>query len=147
MLAFKTHLKELKTQLFEFNQKHKIMIFLTKLKQKLKFKILNINNVSKSRKNILTLIIIQKKTIKRNQRRKNATDVDHQNENYKSFKNNFKFEKNKLNNKFKHYNGDVTTCDDNRFNDFYNNLKSFEKSKNKIDDRKFNYFICEKLKH
>ena len=66
MLAFKTHLKELKIQLFKFNQKHKIMIFLTKLKQNLKFKILNIDNVSKSRKNILTLIIIEKKIIKYN---------------------------------------------------------------------------------
>ena len=66
MLAFKTHLKKLKIQLSEFNQKHKIMIFLTKLKQNLKFKIFNIDNVSKSRKNILTLTIMQKKMIKRN---------------------------------------------------------------------------------
>ena len=48
MFAFKTHLMKLKIQLFKFNQKHKIMIFLTKLKQNLKSKILNINNVSKS---------------------------------------------------------------------------------------------------
>ena len=53
------------------------MIFLTKLKQNLKFKILNIDNVSKSRKNILMLIIMQKKMIKRNQRDKDATDADH----------------------------------------------------------------------
>ena len=66
MLAFKTHLKKLKTQLFEFNQKHKIMIFLTKLKQNLKLKILSINNISKSRKNILTLTIMQKKIMKCN---------------------------------------------------------------------------------
>ena len=61
MLAFKAHLEKLKTQLFKFNQKHKIMIFLTKLKQNLKSKILNIDNVLKSRKNILTLTIMQKK--------------------------------------------------------------------------------------
>ena len=77
MFAFKTHLKKLKTQLFKFNQKHKIMIFLTKLKQNLKFKILSIDNVSKSRKNILTLIIMQKKTIKCNQRDNDAIDVNH----------------------------------------------------------------------
>ena len=77
MFAFKAHLKKLKIQLFEFNQEHKIMIFLTKLKQNLKSKILNINNVSKSRKNILTLTIMQKKTIKCNQREKNAIDADH----------------------------------------------------------------------
>ena len=53
------------------------MIFLTKLKQDLKSKILNIDNVSRSRKNILTLTIMQKKTMKRNQRDEDATDVDH----------------------------------------------------------------------
>ena len=77
MFAFKTHLKKLKIQLFKFSQKHKIMIFLTKLKQNLKSKILNIDNVSRSRKNILTLTIMQKKIIKRNQRDESAIDVDH----------------------------------------------------------------------
>ena len=77
MLAFKVHLKKLKIQLSEFNQKHKIMIFLTKLKQNLKSKILNIDNVSRSRKNILTLTIMQKKMMKRNQRDEGAIDVDH----------------------------------------------------------------------
>ena len=65
MLAFKIYLKKLKTQLSEFNQKHKIIIFLAKLKQNLKFKILNIDSVSYSRKNLLTLIIMQKKIMKR----------------------------------------------------------------------------------
>ena len=65
MLAFKTHLKKLKIQLSEFNQEHKIMIFFAKLKQNLKFKILNIDNVSHLKENFLTLIIMQKKTIKR----------------------------------------------------------------------------------
>ena len=65
MLAFKAHLKKLKTQLSEFNQKHKIMIFFAKLKQNLKFKILNIDSVLHLRKNLLTLIIMQKKIIKR----------------------------------------------------------------------------------
>ena len=40
------------------------MIFLTKLKQNLKSKILNIDNILKSRENILTLIIMQKKNDK-----------------------------------------------------------------------------------
>ena len=88
MLAFKAHLKKLKIQLLEFNQKHKIMIFLTKLKQNLKLKILSIDNVLRSRKNILTLTIMQKKMMKRNQRDENAIDVDHQNENHKDFKDN-----------------------------------------------------------
>ena len=147
MFAFKTHLKKLKIQLFEFNQKHKIMIFLTKLKQNLKFKILNIDNVSRSRKNILTLTIMQKKTMKCNQRKKNIIDVNHYNKSNKNFKNNFKFEKNKLNNKFDYYNDDATTRDDDKFNDFRDNSKSFKKLKNEIDNRKFNYFIYEKSKH
>ena len=103
------------------------MIFLTKLKQNLKFKILNIDNVLKSRKNILTLTIMQKKMIKHNQRDKDATDVDYQNENYKNLKSNFKFEKNKLNNKFERHNDDATTRDDDKFNDFRDNLKLFKK--------------------
>ena len=74
-------------------------------------------------------------------------NADYYNENNKNFKNNFKFEKNKSNNKFDHYNDDATARDDDKFNDFHNNSKSFKKSKNEIDDRKFNYFICEKLKH
>ena len=123
------------------------MIFLTKLKQNLKSKILNIDNVSKSRKNILTLTIMQKKMMKRNQHEKDVINVDHQNENHKNFKNNFKFEKNKLNNKFKRHNGDATTRDDDKFNNFHNNSKSFKKSKNEIDDKRFNCFICEKSKH
>ena len=147
MLAFKTHLRKLKTQLFKFNQKHKIMIFLTKLKQNLKSKILSIDNVLRSRKNILTLIIMQKKMMKCNQRDENAIDVNHQNENHKNFKNNFKFKKNKLNNKFERHNDDATTRDDDKFDDFYNNSKSFKKSKNEIDDKKFNCFICGKSKH
>ena len=147
MLAFKAHLKKLKTQLFEFNQKHKIMIFLIKLKQNLKSKILNIDNVSRSRKRILTLTIMQKKMMKRNQRDEDAIDADHQNENYKNFKNNFKFEKNKSNNKFERHNDDAATRDDDKFNDFRDNSKSFKKSKNEIDDKRFNCFICEKSKH
>ena len=42
-------------------------------------------------------------------------DVNHYNENNKNFKNNFKFKKNKLNNKFDYYNDDATTRDDNKF--------------------------------
>ena len=85
--------------------------------------------------------------MKRNQRDENATDVDHQNENYKNFKNNFKFEKNKSNNKFECYNDDATTRNDDKFNDFHDNSKSFKKLKNEIDDKKFNCFICEKSRH
>ena len=77
MLAFKTHLKKLKIQLFEFNQKYKIMIFLAKLKQNLKFKILNIDSVSHLRKNLLTLIIMQKRTMKRDQYKADVVNVNH----------------------------------------------------------------------
>ena len=85
--------------------------------------------------------------IKHNQRDKDAINADYLNKNNKDFKNNFKFEKNKLNNKFKRHNDGVTMRDNDKFNNFYNNSKSFKKSKNEIDDRKFNYFTCEKSKH
>ena len=55
--------------------------------------------------------------------------------------------KNKLNNKFKCYNDDATTRDNDKFNDFHDNLKSFKKSKNEINDKRFNCFIYEKSKH
>ena len=147
MLAFKAHLKKLKVQLFEFNQKHKIMIFLMKLKQDLKSKILSIDSVSRSRKNILALTIMQKKTMKRNQRDKGATDADHQNESHKGFKSNFKFEKNKSDNKFERHNGGATARDNGKFGDFRDNSKSFKKLKDEIDDKEFNCFICGKSKH
>ena len=85
--------------------------------------------------------------MKCNQRDENAINVDHQNENHKNFKSNFKFEKNKSNNKFKRHNDDATTRDNDKFNDFRDNSKSFKKSKNEIDDKRFNYFICEKSKY
>ena len=85
--------------------------------------------------------------MKHNQRDDDAINVDHQNENHKNFKNNFKFEENKSNNKFECHNDGATTRDDDKFNDFYNNSKSFKKLKNEIDDKRFNCFICEKLKH
>ena len=53
------------------------MIFLAKLKQNLKFKILNIDSVSHLRKNLLTLIIMQKKIMKRDQRKADAVNVNH----------------------------------------------------------------------
>ena len=74
-------------------------------------------------------------------------NINHHNKNNKNFKNNFKFRKNKLNNKFDYHNDDAATRDDDKFNNFYDNLKSFKKSKNEIDNRKFNCFICEKSKH
>ena len=85
--------------------------------------------------------------MKCNQRDDDAIDIDYQNENYRNFKNNFKFEKNKLNNKFERHNDDAATRDDDKFDDFYNNLKLFKKSKNKIDDKRFNCFIYKKSKH
>ena len=85
--------------------------------------------------------------MKCNQRDEDAINVDHQNENHKNFKNNFKFEKNKLNNKFNCHNDDATARDNNKFNNFRDNLKLFKKLKNEIDDKKFNCFICEKSRH
>ena len=85
--------------------------------------------------------------MKRNQRDEGAINADHQKKNYKNFKNNFKFEKNKLNNKFERYNNDAITRDNKKFDDFRDNSKSFKKSKNEINDRKFNCFIYEKSRH
>ena len=147
MLAFKTHLKKLKTQLFEFNQKYKIMIFLAKLKQNLKFKILNIDSVSHLRKNLLTLIIMQKKIMKRDQRKADVVNVNHQFKNNKNFNENHKSNENKSENKFdRNADAELARTDD-KFNNSRDNSKSFKKSKNEIEDKRFNCFICEKSRH
>ena len=57
------------------------------------------------------------------------------------------FKKNKSNNKFKYHNDNTTTRDNDKFNHFYNNSKLFKKSKNEIDNKEFNIFICEKSKY
>ena len=85
--------------------------------------------------------------MKRNQRDEDAVDVDHQNEDHKNFKNNFKFEENKSDNKFERHNDGATARGDDKFDDFRDNLKLFKKSKNEIDDKRFNCFICGKPKH
>ena len=59
------YLKKLKDHLFEFAKNYRAHIFLIKLKSKLKNKILNTDDVSKIREEILAMIIMQKKTLKR----------------------------------------------------------------------------------
>ena len=123
------------------------MIFLAKLKQNLKFKILSIDNVSHLRENFLTLIIMQKKIIKRDQRKTDAVNVNHQFESNKDFNENHKSDESKSKNKFdRNANAESARIDD-KFNNFRDNSKSFKKSKNEIEDKKFNCFICEKSKH
>ena len=123
------------------------MIFFAKLKQNLKFKILSIDSVSHSRKNLLTLIIMQKKIMKRDQRKADAVNVNHQFENNKNFNENHKSDENKSENKFDRNADAKSTRIDNKFNDFRDNSKSFKKSKNEIENKEFNCFICEKSKH
>ena len=52
-----------------------------------------------------------------------------------------------MNNKFERHNDDAIIRDDEKFNNFHDNSKSFKKSKNEIDDKKSNCFICEKSKY
>ena len=61
---FKIYLKNLKSHLLEFEKIHKAFIFFVKLRFELKQKILNIDNVSNIRKNILGVVIMQKKNLK-----------------------------------------------------------------------------------
>ena len=63
------------------------------------------------------------------------------------FNKNYKSDKNKLKNKLdRNVDAESTRIDD-KFNDFRNNSKSFKKSKNEIEDKRFNFFIYEKSKH
>ena len=65
MFVFKTYLKNLKSYLSNFSKHHRANIFLTKLKSKLKNKLLNTDTILKIKEKILTQAIMQKKTLKR----------------------------------------------------------------------------------
>ena len=65
MFVFKTYFKNLKNHLFNFLEHHRVNIFLTKLKSKLKNKLLSTNTMLKIKEKILTQTIMQKKTLKR----------------------------------------------------------------------------------
>ena len=58
-------MKKIESHLFEFIETHRANFFLIKLNAKLKFKILNIDEMFNTREKILIKIIIQKKTLKR----------------------------------------------------------------------------------
>ena len=92
-------MKKTKFYLFEFIETHRANFFLVKLNAKLKFKILNIDEIFNTREKILIKIIMQKKTLKR-------TRLN--NENYFT---QFKFFKNSLNKLKKFFNN---------FNDQFN---------------------------
>ena len=84
--------------MFEFEKIHKTFIFFVKFRFELKQKILNIDNVSNIRKHILSVVIMQKKNLKR-QRENNDTSNFNQNRNDEKFKNfeNDKFSQNNQN--------------------------------------------------
>ena len=85
--------------------------------------------------------------MKRDQRKADAVNVNHQFENNKNFNENHKSDESKSENKFDRNANAKSTRTDDKFNDFRDNSKSFKKSKNEIEDKKFNCFICEKSKH
>ena len=83
---FKIYLKDLKTHLFELKKIYKTFIFFVKFRFEFKQKILSIDNVSNIRKNILNIVIMQKKNLKR-QRENDDNSNFNQNRNDEKFKN------------------------------------------------------------
>ena len=86
--AFKVYLKDLKSHLFEFEEIYKAFIFFAKLRHELKQKIFDIGSVSDTRKDILKIVIMQKKNLKR-QRNGDGDDENsnfNQNRKFKSSK-------------------------------------------------------------
>ncbi len=65
IIAFKEYLNKLKTYLSSLLEKHRIYMFLIKFKSNLKVKILDINNVSNTCDELLTMIIMQEQTLNR----------------------------------------------------------------------------------
>ena len=103
------YLKKTKSHLFEFIETYRASFFLVKLNTKLKFKILNIDEIFNTREKILIKTIMQKKTLKRTR----SNDENHFTQ--------FKFFKNSLN-KSKRF-----------FNKFNNQLNSQFSSQREID--------------
>ena len=91
-------MKKTKSHLFEFIETYRINFFLVKLNAKLKFKILNIDEIFNTREKILIKIIMQKKILKRTR----SNDENHFIQ-FKFFKNSFNKSKrffNKFNDQF-----------------------------------------------
>ena len=85
---FKTYLKNLKNYLFDFFENQKTFYFLIKLRSKFKQKIFDTNNVLKTRENILNIVIMQKKNLKRT---RENNDNNNLNSNNNSNRNQLKF--------------------------------------------------------
>ena len=83
MFVFKTYLKNLESHLSDFLEHHRANIFLTKLKSKLKNKLLSTDTMLKIREEILTQTIMQKKTLKR-QHENDSDDHDDEKDSDKS---------------------------------------------------------------
>ena len=127
IFIFKTYLKNTKTHLFSFTKKHRVNFFLCKLKNDLKNKILNIENVSYTREKILTQIIMQKTTMKRarenDENHFNDDHFDKKNQHniksFKSFENKIQFSFHKSNH-FNHYFQFNQSHRENQFNSSHN---------------------------
>ena len=63
--VFKTYLKEIKKELFSFNEYHRAMLFLAKLTPMLKNKLFTMRDVLNIRKTILFKVIMQETTLSR----------------------------------------------------------------------------------
>ena len=98
IFVFKIYLKKTKSHLFEFIETYRAIFFLIKLNAKLKFKILNIDEIFNTREKILIKIIMQKKTLKR--MRSNNENHFIQFKFFKNFLNKSKRFSNKFNNQF-----------------------------------------------
>jgi len=68
MIVFKKYLNELETHLSSLSKKHRIYMFLIKLKSNLKVKILDTSSLSNIRDELLTMIIMQEQTLNRTHR-------------------------------------------------------------------------------
>ena len=82
--------------MFDFFENQRTFYFLIKFRSKFKQKILDTNNVSEIRENILNVVIMQKKNLKRT---RESDDDNNSNSNNNSNCNQFTF-KNFKNNKF-----------------------------------------------
>ena len=149
IIVFKIYLKKLKFQLKFFEKTHRAFIFLIKLKFNLKKKILDIDQISKTRESMLKVIVMQKKNLKRARENddNNSNSNFNQNQNsikFKKFKNN-KFQQQQQfrqnNNQFDRKRQKKKQTFNKRFRDVFNANVTF------VDMSKIQCYDCDKYEH
>ena len=139
--VFKIYLKEIKRELFLFDEYHKAMLFLIKLISMLKNKLFIMKNVFNIKETILFKIIMQEITLSRT--RENDDNSNNQSKSNKFFDN--QSNQNQQSDKVRHFNKfEKSDKSNNHFNTSTSNKRTHAKMKNEKNNC---CFECHKSEH